>query len=61
MSMKVIHQISGPIGNNTYLAFDDNKNCIIIDAPFEAYNAINPAIEKYGLNNPQYIFVTHTH
>jgi glyoxylase-like metal-dependent hydrolase (beta-lactamase superfamily II) len=59
--MKIIKKISGPIGNNTYLVYDENKNCMIVDAPFGCLEKILPSIEKYGLNEPSHILLTHTH
>ena len=59
--IKIITKITGPIENNTYLIYDENKNCVIIDAPFGCFEAINPIIEKEKLNMPEHILITHTH
>jgi len=59
--MKVIHLTAGPIENNTYIAYDDKKNCVIIDAPFDAYASIDTVLKQSGLNPPKFIFITHTH
>ncbi|MDR0927647.1 MAG: MBL fold metallo-hydrolase [Ignavibacteria bacterium] len=58
--MNVIRLTSGPIENNTYLVFDKNKTCALVDAPFDCYDAIRPHLEKNGLNLT-HIFITHTH
>lgn len=59
--MKIIAKNTGPIANNTYLIYDENKNCVIIDAPFECLNAFKTIIEEEGLKHPEYILITHTH
>jgi glyoxylase-like metal-dependent hydrolase (beta-lactamase superfamily II) len=67
--MEVIHLVCGPIGNNSYIVFDNSveenvsekpKNCVIIDAPFGISEAANPIIKSKNLN-VQHIFLTHTH
>ena len=59
--MKIVAKNTGPIGNNTYLVYDESKNCIIVDAPFECYKAFQSVIENEGLKPPEYILITHTH
>jgi len=59
--IKIITKNAGPIDNNTFLIYDENKNCIIIDAPAGCLTAMKPIIEKEGLNAPSYILITHTH
>lgn len=62
--MKVIHYTAGPIENNTYLVFneerDASRECVIIDAPFGAADILVPAIKEKALT-PTHILVTHTH
>jgi len=59
--MKIISKNTGPIGNNTYLIYDENKNCVIVDAPFGCLEALKTIIEKEELKSPEYILITHTH
>ena len=59
--IKIIAKITGPIENNTYLIYDDNQNCIIIDAPFGCLDAMSPIIKEKKLKEPEYILITHSH
>lgn len=59
--MNIIHLVSGPIGNNTYVVYDEETNeCVVIDAPFESTQQIEPIIKEKGLI-VKYILLTHTH
>jgi len=58
--MKVITLVAGPIGNNTYIAYDDAGSCVIIDAPFDSYEIIDKVIKEKNLKI-SHILITHTH
>jgi len=52
-----------PFSENTYIIYNDNKECIIID-PGCSNNQEKHALEHYIHSNdlqPTYIFLTHTH
>ena len=58
--MNIIHLISGPIADNTYILYDESNECAIVDAPFECAKQIEPIIKEKGLV-VKYILITHTH
>jgi len=63
--MKIITFVSGPIGNNTYIVYDEtgncvNNTCIVIDAPFDCYKSIEKTLKEKNLT-VSHILITHTH
>ena len=58
--IKIIKKNVGPIENNTFLIYDENKNCVIVDAPFECIKAMKPIIKEFELKLT-HILITHTH
>lgn len=57
MNLEVLHV--GPLGTNCYVAWDDNKNCAVVDCGGQAFKIIE-FIEENGLK-PQYMLLTHGH
>ena len=58
--MKVITLVAGPIENNTYIAYDDTGNCVVIDAPFDCHKIIDDTVKEKNLKIT-HILITHTH
>ena len=60
MNLNIIKKNTEPIENNTFLIYNENKYCIIVDAPFGCLEAMKPIIDEKELKL-KYVLITHTH
>ncbi|MGM9970396.1 MAG: MBL fold metallo-hydrolase [Anaeroplasma sp.] len=51
-------KISGAFGTNTYIIYNDKKECIVVDPTLDFQNTYNYVIANY---DPKAIFLTHGH